>query len=93
MLMGAPLDERLRSSNAAQTEAFRQGAALLPRPPEIVAIPFAGTTLPGYHFRAAGSDPRPTVILLGGYDGTVEELYFFNGAAAPARAPTRTASR
>ena len=85
MLMGAPLDERLRSSNAAQTEAFRRGVALLPTPPEIVAIPFAGTTLPGYHFRAAGPDPRATVILLGGYDGTAEELYFFNGAAALSR--------
>ena len=85
MLMGAPLDQRLRSSNAAQTEAFRQGAALLDAPPGIVAIPFEGTTLPGYHFRAGGADPRPTVILLGGYDGTAEELYFLNGAAALAR--------
>lgn len=85
MLMGAPLDQRLRSSNAAQTTAFRQGAALLAAPPEILEIPFEGTTLPGYHFRAAGAGPRPTLILLGGYDGTVEELYFFNGAAALAR--------
>jgi len=85
VLMGAPLDERLRSANAAQTAAFRRGAALLGVPPEVVAIPFEGTTLPGYHFRAAGVGPRPTVILLGGYDGTVEELYFFNGVAALAR--------
>ena len=83
--MGAPIDPRLRSSNAAQTTAFRQGAALLAAPPEVVAIPFEGTTLPGYHFRAAGAGPRPTVILLGGYDGTAEELYFFNGVAALAR--------
>ena len=55
LLMGAPLDPRLRSSNAAQTTAFRQGAALLAAPPEVVAIPFEGTTLPGYHFRAAGA--------------------------------------
>jgi len=85
LLMGAPIDPRLRSSNAAQTTAFRQGAALLAAPPEVVAIPFEGTTLPGYHFRAAGAGPRPTAILLGGYDGTAEELYFFNGVAALAR--------
>ena len=42
-------------------------------------------------FRAISSDrgqktePRPTVILTGGYDGTAEELYFSNGAAALAR--------
>ena len=83
--MGAPLDARLRSANAAQTDAFRKGAELLAVPPEVVAIPFEGTTLPGYHFRSAGAGPRPTVILLGGYDGTAEELYFFNGVAALAR--------
>ena len=82
VLMGAPLDARLRSANAAQTDAFRKGAELLAVPPEVVAIPFEGTTLPGYHFRSAGAGPRPTVILLGGYDGTAEELYFFNGVAA-----------
>jgi hypothetical protein len=85
LLMGAPIDPRLHSSNAAQTTAFRQGAALLAAPPEVVAIPFEGTTLPGYHFRAAAAGPRPTAILLGGYDGTAEELYFFNGMAALAR--------
>jgi len=85
VLMGAPLDARLRSANAAQTDAFRKGAELLAVPPEVVAIPFEGTTLPGYHFRSAGAGPRPTVILLGGYDGTAEELYFFNGVAALAR--------
>jgi alpha-beta hydrolase superfamily lysophospholipase len=86
MLMGTPLDSRLVQSNVAQTEAFRRGAALLPLPPEIVAIPYQDTTLPGYFFRAApGPEPRATVILTGGYDGTAEELYFFNGAAALAR--------
>ena len=83
--MGAPLDPRLRAATTAQTAAFRAGAALLPTPPEIVAIPFEGTTLPGYLFRAPGQGPRPTAILLGGYDGTAEELWFFNGAAALAR--------
>ena len=83
MLMGTPLDERLARSNALQTEAFRRGAALLPSPPDAVSIPFGDTTLPGYYFRAGrGNQPGPTVILLGGYDGTAEELYFLNGVAA-----------
>jgi pimeloyl-ACP methyl ester carboxylesterase len=39
--------------------------------------------LPGYHFRAAAdAAPRATMILVTGYDGTAEELYFANGAAA-----------
>jgi alpha-beta hydrolase superfamily lysophospholipase len=86
MLLGAPLDARLVDSYARQASAFRAGAALLAEPPEILQIPYEGTTLPGYFFRAGPeSEPRPTVILTGGYDGTAEELYFSNGAAALAR--------
>jgi pimeloyl-ACP methyl ester carboxylesterase len=86
MLMGTPLDERLRVANARQSEAFQKGAALLPQPPEVLAIPYEGTTLPGYHFRVGTDErPRPTVVLVGGYDGTAEELYFLNGRAALAR--------
>lgn len=34
-------------------------------------------------YEGAGADePRATALLTGGYDGTCEELYFFNGAAA-----------
>jgi pimeloyl-ACP methyl ester carboxylesterase len=51
-----------------------------------VGIPYGGTTLPGYHFRVdADERSRPTVVLVGGYDGTSEELYFLNGCAALAR--------
>jgi dienelactone hydrolase len=86
MLMSAPLDPRLVDSYARQTTAFRCGAALLAAPPEILSIPYEGTTLPGYFFTAGPDDvKRPTVILTGGYDGTAEELYFSNGAAALAR--------
>ena len=86
MLLGAPLDPRLVESYARQTSAFRSGAALLAEPAEILEIPYERTTLPGYFFRAGPEViPRPTVILTGGYDGTAEELYFSNGAAALAR--------
>ena len=50
-------------------------------PPQVVKIPYEETTLPGYFFPASDS-PGPTVILTNGYDGTLEELYFANGAAA-----------
>jgi pimeloyl-ACP methyl ester carboxylesterase len=86
MLMAAPVDERLRVTNARQTEVFRRGAALLAQPPETLGIPYESTTLPGYHFRVDSDErPRPTVVLVGGYDGTSEELYFLNGRAALAR--------
>jgi alpha-beta hydrolase superfamily lysophospholipase len=86
MLLGAPLDPRLVEATARQTEAFQSAAALMPVPPEELEIPYEGTTLPGYFFRCADDRaPRPTVILTGGYDGTCEELYFWNAAAALAR--------
>ena len=90
--MGAPLDVRLVESHRREVESFRLGAALLGKPPEIVDIPYQDRTLPGYFFRpatpappAAAAEARPTLILTGGYDGTAEELYFTNGAAALAR--------
>jgi pimeloyl-ACP methyl ester carboxylesterase len=83
VLMGVPLDERLVRTNGLQTEMFRKGAGLLSVPPEVIEIPFESGSLPGYYFRApGGAQPGPTVILLGGYDGTAEENYFLNGAAA-----------
>ncbi|MEI6621272.1 MAG: alpha/beta fold hydrolase [Actinomycetes bacterium] len=86
MLMGTPVDSRFAESMTAQRQAFRAGAELMDHSPQVVHIPFEGGSLPGYFF-AVDSDPRPraTVILIGGYDSTVEESYFFNGAAALAR--------
>jgi hypothetical protein len=39
MLLRAPLDARVRESNARQTEPFRRAGALMNRPPEILQIP------------------------------------------------------
>jgi pimeloyl-ACP methyl ester carboxylesterase len=84
LLMGVPLDKRLVDSNLRQADAFRKGVSLLDHPPEIVQIPFADITLPGYWF-TVDDTPRPTLVLLGGYDSCAEESYFFNGAAGLAR--------
>lgn len=86
MLMGLPVDPRLGESLHRCRDAFRRGAALMVQPPEIVEIPFEGTTLPGYFLRVdADATPRATVITIGGYDSVMEEQYFFNAAAALAR--------
>ena len=86
MLMGVPLDSRLVEAYARQTDMFRRAAALMVPAAEIVEIPFEETTLPGYFFAVDDSGrARATVVLTGGYDGTAEELYFANGAAALAR--------
>jgi len=76
-----PVSELLSWGHLREVDAFRRGAALLPTPPRLVQIPYDGTTLPGYFF-AVDDRPRRTLILTNGYDGTAEELYFTNGAAA-----------
>jgi alpha-beta hydrolase superfamily lysophospholipase len=86
MLLGAPLDERLVSAYRAQADMFADATGLMELPVERIEIPFGAITLPGYFFRSsADNSRRATVILTGGYDGTAEELYFANGAAALAR--------
>jgi pimeloyl-ACP methyl ester carboxylesterase len=75
--------EVLKAGYAKEVASFRAGAALLDLPPDIIAIPYEDTTLPGYFFRAsADGAPRPTLIITNGYDGTAEEQYFSNGVAA-----------
>jgi pimeloyl-ACP methyl ester carboxylesterase len=57
-----------------------------------IAIPFGQASLHGYLFRAADDgQPRPTLIINGGYDSTAEESWFFSGAAAVARGYTAIA--
>jgi pimeloyl-ACP methyl ester carboxylesterase len=83
MLLGAPIDPRAVAAHRAQKAAFRAAMRLTPLPVEVVDIPFDSVRLPGYFLRptdAAGR--RATVILIGGYDGTSEELYLLTGAAA-----------
>jgi pimeloyl-ACP methyl ester carboxylesterase len=82
-LFGAPVDARVVKAYDMQTTAFRKAAALFSPAAEIVAIHYEGMTLPAYFLRAEKSnEPRPTLILVNGYDGTAEEVYFYNGAAA-----------
>ncbi|WP_276253485.1 alpha/beta hydrolase family protein [Halomontanus rarus] len=81
-------DPRRRPTYERARGAFRSGVELLDRPPEVVDIPYEGTTLPGYFFRpeagdgsagGGGDEPRPTIVCLGGFDSVAEELYFLCG--------------
>jgi pimeloyl-ACP methyl ester carboxylesterase len=84
--MGSPVDPRLVEAHRQEVEAFRSAASLFEAPPEVIEIPYANGTLPGYLFRPSNdASPRPTMVLTTGYDGTAEELYFANGVAAVAR--------
>lgn len=67
----------------ASRDAFRAAAELMPDRIEPVGIPFEGKVLPGYFMAPAnGADRGKTIVILTGFDGTGEELYFQAAAAA-----------
>jgi len=78
-------DARQHTFRSASREAFhraiREGAR---RDVEILRIPFEGATLPGY-FVSAGPGRHPTLVVLGGYDSTAEELMLWVGNACAPR--------
>ena len=88
-LHGDPGDPRIRSAYDASVDCFRRAAALHTPPIEPIEIPYQDTRLPGYLYRADDSgEPRPTVVMFNGFDGSVEEMHFFGAAAAVERGYT-----
>lgn len=85
-LHGDPDDPRILGSAKASAAAYAKAAHLAGPTWEPIEIPYEGTTLPGYFYKVddAGT-PRPTLIFHGGYDSSIEELYFFGAAAAVRR--------
>ena len=82
-LRGDPADPRILSASRASQRAYAEAAKLSGPTWESVEIPYEGTTLPGYFYKVDNSnDPRPTLVFHGGYDSSVEELFFFFAAAA-----------
>jgi alpha-beta hydrolase superfamily lysophospholipase len=67
----------LRAAYPASVQAFRAALPLLGHPARVLAGAW-----PGYLFTPAGpAVPRPTILHIGGYDGTAEELYASAGPA------------
>lgn len=86
-LLVNPTDSRIQTTWGKSKECFRKAATLFSPSFEPIEIPFEGaTTLPGYFYRVNNGNKtntaRPTLIVHGGFDSTLEELYA--AAAAPA---------
>jgi pimeloyl-ACP methyl ester carboxylesterase len=79
-----PVSDTARAHGLASRDAFLEAVKLLPWNAEVLQIPFEHVWLPGYFLQPASTDTRPrkTVIVLTGFDGTGEELYFQTGQAA-----------
>ncbi|WP_422743469.1 alpha/beta hydrolase family protein [Mycobacterium sp. WMMD1722] len=85
-LHGNPEDPRILEEAKTSADLYSQAAELTGPTWEKVEIPYEGTTLPGYFYKSDESnEPRPTLIFHGGYDSSVEELYYFAAAGAVAR--------
>ena len=74
-------DPRKREVYARSRTCFQEFCRLSTPPIEILQIPYQNTWLPGYFAMAGDGRPRPTILVLSGWDGTCEELYMGMPAA------------
>jgi len=77
------------AAGARSQACFLDAAVSLGPAVERIDVPFDGGALPGYLVRpaAAGTTvgPRPTVVAVGGFDSSAEELYFQLGVPGAER--------
>ena len=67
-------------------ECFQKAAKFFEATCEIIEISFEDMKLPGYFIRPdENSEKRPTLLIMSGFDGTAEELYFYLGVGAVAK--------
>ncbi len=64
--------------------SFQSACRFMAESVEPMAVPFGDIALPGYFMQPAdaGGGPRRTILILTGFDGCSEELYFQAGKAA-----------
>src|SRR4051795_7683208 len=79
-----PVTDTSRAHGLTSRDFFLEAVKMMPWRTDVVQIPFERVWLPGYFMQPASGDTRPrkTVIVLTGFDGTAEELYFQTGLAA-----------
>lgn len=85
-LHGDPRDPRIARAYKQSTDAYRQCAKLHDPVIEPIEISYEHTTLPGYlHHADKTGQPRPTLIMHTGFDGSAEEMHVSGARAAVER--------
>jgi pimeloyl-ACP methyl ester carboxylesterase len=85
-LMSPLKDERFRATVDSFQECFARAMPGFGHRVEVTGIPFGANRLPAHlHLADRALIPRPTLIIIGGGDSYVEDLYFWAGAAGPKR--------
>jgi dienelactone hydrolase len=74
-------DPRAADTSARAIETFRS-APDIQQQWDRVHIPYEGIHLEGYYLNVSGNDRGPTLLAHGGFDSTVEEMFFAVGEAA-----------
>ena len=78
-----PQDPRRASSFKSNVAAFYAGLDTLKVSYERLVVPYGAHHLNSLYFPGpAGAESRPLLVVVGGYDSTLEELYLSVGAAA-----------
>ncbi len=78
-----PTNKKFKVLGQKCRSCLKTAGALLDPPVEYFEIPFEGTVLPGYFMKADNSGrKRRTLIMIGGCETFVEELYFYIAPAA-----------
>ena len=78
-------DERRAIAWKAQIENFDQGLADHSVAYQRYETPYESGALKSIFFPVEGGEKRPLIVIVGGFDGTLEELYFMMGKAANER--------
>lgn len=74
-----PDDARRNTAWKRQISNFNLGLETLNIAHEHIAIPYEDGMLKGIYYPAKGGEKKPLIVVCGGFDGTLEELYFFMG--------------
>lgn len=78
-----PSDPRRPVSFKKNQKAFYDALDALNIPYKRINIPYGKYTLKAVYYRGgAGSEKKPLIVMCGGYDSTLEELYFMLAAGA-----------
>ena len=78
-----PNDPKRPNAFARDNAAFYEGLQTLGVHHELFQAPYAGTHLKADYYPAPeGAEAKPLIVFCGGYDSTLEELYFVLTAAA-----------
>jgi alpha-beta hydrolase superfamily lysophospholipase len=82
-LHGNPDDPRIKSTWADATEQFDRAIATLAHPGQRLTINGDGFDIPAIFYRADDTnEPRATILMFNGFDGSQEEMLHLSGFAA-----------